>query len=347
LIVLIVILIAVFYFFFVRGGSLFGGGQAEPTPTLSTIVIARQPIGRDQPLTADALEEIPYPDDRITETMYRTIGDIVREGVTFYAIYPIEQNVPITSALISTRPGIVQEGSDVAKTIPPGMTAISIPISRLSAVGYAIRDGDRVNVIASSLFVDVDASFQSALPNFSSVVLGTGFVPDSLPVLSVSVASGGSASAQGRAELEPTLNQAIYLVPSEAQRPRLVSQLILQDIQVLHIGSFNLVGDQTAAPTPDPQGNTPPVAPPDMITLIVNPQDAITLTYLLYSNVQLNLTLRAPDDQSRVETEAATLQYILSQYNIPIPAKLPYAISPRIDRLIFGGVSQQPEFPPQ
>ncbi|MEI7846459.1 MAG: hypothetical protein WCK35_11715, partial [Chloroflexota bacterium] len=38
------------------------------------------------------------------------------------------------------------------------------------------------------------------------------------------------------------------------------------------------------------------------------------------------MALRAPDDTSRVETEAATLQYLLSQYAIPVPAKLPYAM---------------------
>ena len=32
-------------------------------------------------------------------------------------------------------------------------------------------------------------------------------------------------------------------------------------------------------------------------------------------------------------TEAATLQFLLSQYNIPVPAKLPYALQPRIDAL--------------
>ena len=71
-----------------------------------------------------------------------------------------------------------------------------------------------------------------------------------------------------------------------------------------------------------------------MITLIVTPQDAVALTYLLYGGAKFTLALRAPDDSTRIETEAATLQYILSQYAIPVPAKLPYAIEPRVDKLL-------------
>jgi hypothetical protein len=38
--------------------------------------------------------------------------------------------------------------------------------------------------------------------------------------------------------------------------------------------------------------------------------------------------LRNPSDQARQSTEASTLQFLLSQYNIPVPAKLPYSMQP-------------------
>jgi pilus assembly protein CpaB len=165
-------------------------------------------------------------------------------------------------------------------------------------------------------------------------VTGVGFVPDALPTLSTGIVSGGAASAQGRAELDPTLNQALYLVPSEAQRPRLVSQMILQDIQVLHVGNFTLPGQEPQKAVEGQPAPTPvPPTLPDSITLIVSPQDAVALTYLMHTGTKFNLTLRAPDDTSRVETEAATLQYLLSQYAIPVPAKLPYVMEPRIATL--------------
>jgi hypothetical protein len=185
----------------------------------------------------------------------------------------------------------------------------------------------------------LDANFQSKLPNAFGHVVNIGSPLESAPLVVLGMNNGANASSMaGRAELDPTLNQVIYFIPSESQRPRLVSQMILQDIQVLHVGVFSLAGND-AQPTPDPsQGQAAPtavpvVAEPDIITLIVSPQDAVSLTYLLYSGTKLSLVLRAPDDRSRAETEAATLQYILSQYNIPIPAKLPYGMEPSMPEL--------------
>jgi hypothetical protein len=66
---------------------------------------------------------------------------------------------------------------------------------------------------------------------------------------------------------------------------------------------------------------------------VVAPQDAVTLTYMIYANIPLNLTLRRSGDDSRQDTEAATLEYLLSQYDIPVPVKLAYALTPRIDVL--------------
>jgi pilus assembly protein CpaB len=35
-----------------------------------------------------------------------------------------------------------------------------------------------------------------------------------------------------------------------------------------------------------------------------------------------------------IATEAVTLQFLLEQYNIPIPVKLPYATEPRLDEIV-------------
>lgn len=329
-VVLIVVILGAVGFLFLSGGGGFGAPAATPTPPLVTIVIAGQPIQRDDEIVPEALSSIPYPQDRLTSEMIVNPNDIVG----LFAKYPLAQGIPITREMLADRPGLLQPGSEAARVIPPGLTAISIPISRLSSVAYAIQDGDRVNVIVTTNFLDVDSNFQTNLPNFTAAVTGTGFLPESLPILTTDVFSDGPPSTQGRAEIDPTLGQAFYVVPSELQRPRLVSQMLLQDIQVLHVGNFLLPEEaaqagQPATPTPTPgpggQVSVSSGVAPDIITLIVTPQDAVTLTYLMYSGARLNLTLRAPDDPSRVETEAATLQYLLSQYAIPVPAKLPYA----------------------
>jgi len=119
----------------------------------------------------------------------------------------------------------------------------------------------------------------------------------------------------------------------------MVCQTLLQDVVVMRLGDFPLSGtdvvataDPAAAPA-DPAAAQPAPALPDLVTLIVSPQDSVTLSYLMYTNATMSLTLRNPSDQARLATEASTLQFLLSQYNIPVPAKLPYAMHPALTTL--------------
>jgi pilus assembly protein CpaB len=231
------------------------------------------------------------------------------------------------------------------------MTAVSIPSDRFSLSAFSINNGAHVNINACFLFVDIDPTFQSALPNKTAALTGTGFTTEGAPAV-VTLGVGAAGTEQGRLELDPSLQQPYYLLPSEAQRPRMVCQTIMQDVVVMKVGDFSLAEGATlatpsTAPTTDANGNPVPATPStDIVTLIVTPQDAITLTYLLninqvdpndatknVSQTRLSMTLRNPSDQARQATEAATLQFLLSQYNIPIPAKLPYALQPALTSL--------------
>jgi len=315
-----------------------GGGtatQATPTPLVRylDVIVAGQAIPRASIIKEDAIGTIQIPEDKIVEGMITDSTEVIGK----LAKYPLEQGVPISRAMLADSVlQIAQGGSEAARLIPPGMTAISVPITRLSATAFSIRDGDHVNVIATMLFVDYDQLTQTSAP------LQTGAVAlERPPMLTTGVEDMGK---YGRVEIDPVLNEPFYIQPGESQRPRLASQMVLQDIRVLHVGNFKLPEQEDAdaqlklQPTPTPQPGAPVVTQagtqPDIITLIVTPQDAITLVYLIYGNAKLTLTLRGAEDQSRVETEAATLGFILSQYGIPVPAKLPYGTTPRVDELI-------------
>jgi pilus assembly protein CpaB len=71
------------------------------------------------------------------------------------------------------------------------------------------------------------------------------------------------------------------------------------------------------------------------MTLIVNPQDAVTLNYLVTVNAQLTLALRGAGDLQSITTQSVSLQFVMDQKNIQLPAKLPYGIEPRIDALKY------------
>lgn len=321
-------------YFLLQGQSGVGGGAVAPTPVMIDIVIAQQNIPQGAVITDDVLGKISLPEGTDFGVMFRYAQ---RDEQLFgkVAKYPIEQGVVITQAMIGSPSEIAVGGPEWASLISPGMTAISIPISRLSSVAYGVADGAHANVVACFLFVDIDAGFQSELPNGIVSVSSAGYPVES-PNLTATVGSAGEGGpVQGRIELDPTLQQPIYVVGSEPQRPRPVCQTILQDVVVLKLGNFSVDGEEVATPatgegSPEQQ---PTVQPPDIVTLVVSPQDATALTYMLYGGAELTLTLRRTDDISRVDTEAATLQFLLSQYAIPVPAKLPYASTERIDVL--------------
>jgi pilus assembly protein CpaB len=252
------------------------------------------------------------------------------------ARFTLDQGVVITSSMVGTGP-VEISGPAWAVQIPPGMVAATIPTNRLSLVGYGVNDGAHVNVNACMLFVDLDPTFETILPNFTAVLTGTGFTQEGAPpTLSTSIVGGGEPSRQGRFDLDPSLGaqSPFYVVPSEAQRPRLVCQMILQDVVVLKTGTF------VQAPAPSQQPNATPSpaqiqeANPDIVTLMVNPQDSISLNYFVYSGAMLSMSLRNPNDTSRFSAESATLTSLLTQYNISLPSKLPYGMQPRVDVLV-------------
>ncbi len=344
--------------------------QATPTPTevVETIqvVMVAQHIARGELIDETKLTSAPIQLNLYYEGYITEIAEVVGQR----ARIDLEAGMFLTrSYLAEGVEDLAKMGSNAALLIPTNMVAVSIPINRLSAVSYAPQRGDRVNVIVTLLMLDVDPNFQSATPNQTAAVIAPGpnallglgsddkaiaalTVNELLRIINAQVVGGGQASPQGRAESDPLLEQTLYLIPGEAQRPRLVSQTLIQNVIVLQIGNFPLTDEvvvekEEAEATPDPNvtpAPTPTLTPgevsaqepkmPDVITLIVSPQDAVTLNYLIYSGAELTLALRPYGDDSRIQTEAVTLQFLLEQYNIPVPARLPYGLEPRIDDLI-------------
>lgn len=336
LILLLVLVWAVMRFF--APGQLVPQIQepvAEPTPVeeMVTIVISVQPITRGTEFTDAVVTTLPYPKKDLVEGAF--ITDI-NEVLGKRARYNLEARTPITSTMVVDP---TMKNSPAAFQIPAGQVAIPIPVSQLSSVAYGLEAGDHVNVIVSLLLVDIDPGFQSKLPNNTGLVVAPGPVEGGPTNASATITRGDGLA--GRTELDPTLGQPIYVIPSEAQRPRLVSQTLIQDAIVLQSGNFPQPGEVVlepgqAAPTPIPgqeEAATTTRPLPDTVTLVVSPQDAVTLNYLILAGGKLNLVMRSAGDSQRTATEPVTLQFILDQYNIPNPVKLPYGLEPRIDTI--------------
>ncbi len=321
------------------GAGLFP--SATPTSALAEVVIAGQNIPQGTTITPEMLGYISMPPDQVAAVMFTRAQE--NELIGKVARFTLDQGVVITRSMVAdTAADLAAGGPEWARTIPPGMTAMSLPITRLGAVAYGVTDGAHVNVTACMLVVDIDTAYQTTLPNHISVLQGPANVePPKMPGVTFWSTTISDPNYQGRVEVEPSFREPWHIIPGEPQRPRLVCQMLWQNITVMRLGDFVEVEEtgitDPNAPTPVPQnqgeGEAQAERPPDIITLILSPQDSVTLSYMIYSGAKLNLALRNATDESRVATEAATLQFVLSQYNIPIPVKLPYGTQPRIDTL--------------
>lgn len=331
--------------------QIFSSPSAEAQPTaisatdLVKIAVLAQPVSHGTQITQDLLLFVEYPRASLTEGLFYT-EDQVLSILDKRAKFDLAQGTPLTPALITDAPA----GSYASYLIPRGMVAVSIPISRITSVAYALQPGDHVNIIGSILLLDMDADFQTALPNYSGVILLPG-TPLGESILGTAVIQGSElvSGITGRTIMDMTLNQALYVTPSEPQRPRLISQTLLQDVVVLWVGnvpSGELVMGPEPTPIPVAEGEAAPVPQesnlPDIISLIVTPQDAVTLNYMMLSGAQLNLALRGAGDDQRIPTFAVTLEYLMTQYDIPYPVKLPYGMQPRVDQMLYPSLDYGP-----
>lgn len=311
---------------------------ATPTVTVYEVYYAQQKIEQGAIITEDVLGIYVLPETSFADVMFTKSEKSSLVGQK--AKFDIEQGVPITTGMVTPPDtGLETGGPPWANLIAATKNAITIPVSRLTSVGYGVADGAHVNVIACMLFVDVDPSYQSELPNYVSQLVGPGAKTDQMPGITIGVQPDPPVLPyQGRTEVEPAFQQGIYIVPSEPQRPRPVCQMIMQDIPVLKLGNFPLNAGQVATnqPTPTPQPGQQTSAAsqaPDIATLVVSPQEAVVLTFLVYTNTPLYLTLRNTTDVARHVTESTTLQFLLSQHNITPPVKLAFSLTPRVDVL--------------
>ena len=283
----------------------------------------------------------PASADTIEEARSLAKGEVIGR----IARTDIARGAPIlTTQVVDNLFEVAAEGSDAAAILAAAgqnLVAISIPLdpSGIGQVAYGIQDGDYVDVILSFLYVDVDPTFQTRLPNNYSIItrLETGELSIGIP-------------RQGRVEASTLSPEGVLLGPSEAsQRPRLVTQRTVPDAFVVHVGYFPEDG-RFIGGTPTPQevptlppppgegtgaeGATPIPSPtsyaPLIITLGVTPQQALVLTWAVDAQIPITLALRQAGDRSVTVTEPVTLDYMIRNYNAAPPNALEFSLEPPI-----------------
>jgi pilus assembly protein CpaB len=305
--------------------------EGTPIPTATPIVfvdlvLAVQDLPRGFRITPNAVVLRPWPEQSAPFNAITNLEDVVNKiaRTDIFREQPILTNMVVDDIL-----DLARVGSDVAAILPEGLVAVSLPVDRLTSVANGIQDGDRVDLIISLLFVEVDEAFQSISPNNLTLF---------------SVAEDGTITLQEGIQGRPdssTLGPVI-VGPSERQRPRLVTQMTIQDAIVLHVGNFPADGRYIGVPTPtpvpvsdDPDEESTPVPPTptparDIVTLGITRQDAVTITWYIEARVPVTLAIRAVNDTARTATTEVTLDYVMTTYGIELPGRRPYTIEPAI-----------------
>jgi pilus assembly protein CpaB len=312
-----------------------------PTPTpiqMGTLVVAVQDLPRGFTIPADGVREELWPIDSIPVQAITSMEEVIgqKARVDLFRFQPILSNL-----IVPDLSGLGATGSDLSAILPPNRVAIAVPVDRVTSVAFGMQPGDFVDVLVSFLFVNVDTAFQSIEPNRLAILTqledGTIQIAQDLPGRIDTIPAG----------IFGTLN--VIVVPDEPQRPRLATQRTIQNAQVMWIGDFPSDGRLFKnAPTPTPvteaedssaaagRGGTPTATPRkdasyDIVTLAVESQEAVIMTWLVEARLPITFALRsASTSQASVPTDPVTLDYILNAYRINVPERTQYSIEPAI-----------------
>jgi pilus assembly protein CpaB len=270
---------------------------------------------------------------------------------------------PILSSLaVPDLTALAATGSDLALLIPPDRVAIAVPTVLSTSVAGGLQPGDYVDLIISLLYIEIDEEFQSRLPNNISLI---GFTIDPATgniVLSYSETMNGRIeSAQiPLAAINPASFTAntfyvewpILESPSEAPRPRLVTNRTVQNALVLYVGNLPPNGrifENTPTPAPtatlettaaqqrttEQEGQAIVPAPTEVstspfVTLAVSPQEAVVIAHLIESRIPITFVMRPASGAGEAPTEPVSLAYISSRYHVEDPGRQEVSIEPAI-----------------
>jgi len=295
-----------------------GGPTPEPTAIIRPvkIVVAAQNIPRGRAITEDSVILVDWPETSLPPGAFTDLEDvqnlIARTDILF--------NQPLTDVMLTNdRAQLTSRGSDAALLVPNDRRAVALPTDQLASVAYALQPGDHVDVLVSLWLIDVDRDGQYAT------------IPFNRNLVDELIASGMDPQEATQQVINQSQNASVF--------PRLSSQIVLQDLEVLSVGEWSeptpiprftpgAPGEPapTLAPVP---GATPTATPPrpSVMILIVSPQQALILQWLRESDAIMDLALRGATDRAPVDTTTVSLQYMFDNFNVTVPPKLDFVIN--------------------
>ena len=115
--------------------------QHKAPPPERTIVVANRPLRFGEELTAQALREVPWPQDALPAGAFNKIADITAGKRV--VLMPFDINEAILASKI-TGPG---QRATLSAVIDDGMKAVTIRVNDVQGVAGFVLPGDRVDVL--------------------------------------------------------------------------------------------------------------------------------------------------------------------------------------------------------
>jgi len=383
ILVIVVAAAAAVYLFVLRpDGGLFGGGEEttaqqpaqpqtqtteqepgapppSPTPVrqFEDVIVAVVDLPVGERIRPDLIRVVQRPAENVAVLAGVTFSDpneVVGEIVKTF----VGRGQEILKPMIALSPSdITSIGSDLSLYIDDGKVAVAFPIDKFTGAAYAMRPGDLVDAFMTLQMVDVDLEFQSKLPNIeqrvneSALLAGQAFL---FP-----------PTQQGRLELIPNLNAVALIAPGggRAAVPRRVTQLTLQQMEVLWVGSWLspqqalgqefdadavTKGEMAAMQAALSQGNYPegiiqrPEHNPDAVILSMTAQNALALKWALETGIDIDLVLRAQGDITQFVTTSVSLPQLFEQGVLTAPAPSDVSLEPPVDEVPVPSLPQSP-----
>ena len=318
---IIFVVAGVVYIVLQFGGLAGGGGRDTPTPEFATydIVFVAQDIPAGTEITSDSVIMGPWPRDYPLPGLVTEMDAVVgmRARIDLRRGEPVFSSQVVESGML-----VSDQASSTALKIQPGKVAIAVPMSRLSGVAYSIGSGDHIMVIASLLYLNLDAGFQTDTPN--NMLLVSLDMEGKLVFLQIQ---------GGRVFKESPLSDlllATYYTPLEPQRPRLASSILVSDARVLNVGT---VSKPVAITTPIPgqEATVPVVESPDILVIEVTPDEALAISFVIRLHADLTYALRSAGDTTTIDVPSMDLKRLMDDFKIDLPPNLSYGTAPRIE----------------
>ena len=320
-----------------------GTAPVETIPPLVEVVVSLQTVPRGHQMTPDILALDMRPAESVGINVITSIDD----ALNLFARTDVYQGETLTfDTLVDDITKIGLESYGPSSLIPPGHVAQSVPMNRLTGVGYGVNEGDYVDIMVTFLFYQVDEEFQTYLPNDAAFYLEEQIeaveeAGDPLALITQPIIF--LVSPIGRFEELPTGDLAHISQNDEDVIPRPVPvTMIIQNARVVQVGEYRLPPDPVdliPTPTPEPvaEGEPTPTPPPavaptatpipdDVVVVALQPQQQLLLRYAVEVNAQVFFALRGVNDGQLYSVENMTLDFLMDRFNVEIPPNLGYSV---------------------